>query len=174
VECVQLVISWIKVWKGNKCKLFAYQSMQTQLRKWIVYNINNDKFPLAPMGALAPGSAHASPSAQAPIDTSGIFFSSINFFAILGDSKHFSCFPKKNLKNWPPREQGGSRNFFLHPQSYFLCDLKPHGKFWNTKITPSGRKVTRRKREREKQNNAVNIGYLVLWQCMQATRAKNV
>jgi hypothetical protein len=30
------------------------------------------KFPLAPMGALAPGSAHARPSAQAPIDTSGI------------------------------------------------------------------------------------------------------
>ena len=29
------------------------------------------KFPLAPMGALAPGSAHARPFAQPPIDTSG-------------------------------------------------------------------------------------------------------
>ena len=31
------------------------------------------KFPLAPMGALAPGSVHARPSAQAPIDTNGNF-----------------------------------------------------------------------------------------------------
>ena len=29
--------------------------------------------PLAPMGVLAPGSAHAGPSAQPPIGTSGIF-----------------------------------------------------------------------------------------------------
>jgi hypothetical protein len=32
------------------------------------------EFLLAPMGALAPGSVHARPSAQAPIDTSGNFF----------------------------------------------------------------------------------------------------
>ena len=31
------------------------------------------KIPLAPMGVLAPGSAHARPSAQPPIDTSGNF-----------------------------------------------------------------------------------------------------
>ena len=31
------------------------------------------KFELAPMGALAPGSVHARPSAQAPIDTSRNF-----------------------------------------------------------------------------------------------------
>ena len=31
------------------------------------------QFPLAPMGALAPGSAHARPSAQAHIDTNGNF-----------------------------------------------------------------------------------------------------
>ena len=31
------------------------------------------KFTLAPMGVLAPGSAHARPSAQPPIDTSGNF-----------------------------------------------------------------------------------------------------
>ena len=34
-------------------------------------NFKLDKFPLAPMGVLAPGSAHARPSAQPPIDTSG-------------------------------------------------------------------------------------------------------
>ena len=34
---------------------------------------NKDKFPLAPMGVLATGSAHARPSAQPPIDTSGNF-----------------------------------------------------------------------------------------------------
>ena len=32
-----------------------------------------EKFPLTPMGVLAPGSAHARPSAQAPIDMSGNF-----------------------------------------------------------------------------------------------------
>ena len=31
------------------------------------------KFPLTPMGVLAPVSAHAGPSAQTPIDTSGNF-----------------------------------------------------------------------------------------------------
>ena len=33
----------------------------------------NSKFPLTPMGVLAPGSAHARPSAQPPIDVSGNF-----------------------------------------------------------------------------------------------------
>ena len=34
---------------------------------------NREQFPLAPVGVLAPGSAHARPSAQPPIDTSGDF-----------------------------------------------------------------------------------------------------
>ena len=33
----------------------------------------NKKFPLAPMGTLAPMSAHSRPSAQAPIETRGHF-----------------------------------------------------------------------------------------------------
>ena len=37
--------------------------------KWVL--IWKFKFPLAPMGVLAPGSAHARPSAQPPINTSG-------------------------------------------------------------------------------------------------------
>ncbi len=32
-----------------------------------------EKFPLTPIGVLAPGSAHARPSAQTPIDMSGNF-----------------------------------------------------------------------------------------------------
>ena len=64
-------------------------------------------FSLALMGALAPGSAHARPSAQAPIDTSENFRRKclgvgagankipIKFLAISGDSKHFSFFSKK-------------------------------------------------------------------------------
>ena len=32
-----------------------------------------EKFPLMPMGVLAPGSAHARPSAQPPIDVRGNF-----------------------------------------------------------------------------------------------------
>ena len=53
----------------------------------------NNKFLLAPMGALAPWSAHARPSAQPPIDTSVLGGRaktiSINFLAISGNSKHF-------------------------------------------------------------------------------------
>ena len=40
------------------------------------YNLSvstDSNFPLAPMGVLAPGSAHARPSARPPIDTSGNF-----------------------------------------------------------------------------------------------------
>ena len=37
------------------------------------------KFPLAPMGVLAPGSAHSRPSARPPIDTSGNFSAHIFF-----------------------------------------------------------------------------------------------
>ena len=73
-----------------------------------LYSLLIDKSPLLPMGLLAPGSAHARPSAQPPT------------------------------------------RFFSHPKSYFFCELKPHAKFWNPTITPSGRKVTRR-RERERE-----------------------
>ena len=39
-----------------------------------VYNFkNNSKFPLTPMGVLAPRSAHARPSDRPPIDMSGKF-----------------------------------------------------------------------------------------------------
>ena len=52
----------------------------------------SDQFPLTPMGVLAPGSAHARPSAQPPIDMSGNF--PLLFF--------FSCYhcyskPQKGL-----------------------------------------------------------------------------
>jgi hypothetical protein len=60
------------------------------------------KFPLAPMGALAPGSSHARPSAQAPIKTSEIFYGAI--VAISGNLAQVSQFQailstSKNLKN---------------------------------------------------------------------------
>ena len=37
------------------------------------FMVDGKKFPLAPMGVLAPGSPHAGLFAQPPIDTSGIF-----------------------------------------------------------------------------------------------------
>ena len=45
------------------------------------------------------------------------------------------------------------------PPLIFFCDLKPHAKFQNPTITPSGRKVSVGEEEREK--NAVNSGHLV-------------
>ena len=62
-----------------------------------------EKFPLAPMGVLAPGSAHARPSAQSPLDTSGKFSGQVSgraesnlvVVAISDNSKHFSFFSGK-------------------------------------------------------------------------------
>ena len=56
----------------------------------------------------------------------------------------------------------------FHPKSYFFDDLKPHAKFQNPTITPSGRKVTWVKER--KRNNAVNSGHLVPRQRTQAAR----
>ena len=41
--------------------------------------------------------------------------------------------------------------FFLDPKSYICRELKPHGKFQNPTITPSGRKVTQGEREEEEK-----------------------
>ena len=72
------------------------------------------------MGILAPGSAHAGPSAQPPIDTSGNFSTQVSG---RGAAKYFPLFvfsEKKNpLQNRPP----GSTNFCLFPDS--AC--KPFG-----------------------------------------------
>ena len=74
------------------------------------------------------------------------------------NSKHFSFFsPKKPLKI-NPLGAGGVPQFLFHPKSYFFCDLKPHAKFQNPMINPSGRKVTQRERERE---IVINSGHLV-------------
>ena len=61
------------------------------------------KFPLAPMGVLTPGSAHARPSARPPIDTSGNF-------------------PAPVSAEWP--------SAFLLESSYF-CYLGAHAKPYN-------------------------------------------
>ena len=73
----------------------------------------------------------------------------INFLAISSDSKHFLLFQNKST----PPGQGGPPNLFS-PQILFFCDLKPHAKFQNPTITPSGRKVSvgeERERKKEKK-----------------------
>ena len=49
------------------CKVFMEAMQSSQI------TTNLSKFALAPMGVLAPGSAHARPSARPPIDTSRNF-----------------------------------------------------------------------------------------------------
>jgi hypothetical protein len=41
--------------------------------------------------------------------------------------------------------------YFFYPKSYFFCDLKPHAKFWNHTITPSGRKICGGEKKKEKE-----------------------
>ena len=66
-------------------------------------SISNLKFPLAPMGVLAPGSAQARPSPQPLIDTNG------NFSARMSGGKHFKFFNKK-IK-LPPMGEGVPPNW---------------------------------------------------------------
>ena len=49
-------------------------------------NVKLLEFPLASMGVLAPGSVHARPSAQPPIDTSGNFSAHMSGGGKLSDS----------------------------------------------------------------------------------------
>jgi hypothetical protein len=81
------------------------------------------------MRNLAPGSAHARPSAQAPIDTSRIF---LTHMSLRGGQKVIQQLS----------EGRGVPQILFHPKSYYFCELKPHAKFRTPMITPSGRKVT--------------------------------
>ena len=67
--------------------------------------IKEIKFPLAPMGVLAPGSAHTRPSAQPPFDTSGNLLAQVKqnfqsnflpFQAILSTFRFFRKPPKQS------------------------------------------------------------------------------
>ena len=81
------------------------------------------KFPLAPMGVLTPGSAHARPSAQPPIDMSGNFPAHVSAVT-------FKIFKKKlkKTKNRPPGGQGvGVRINFFYP-NFCLYYLGAHAK----------------------------------------------
>ena len=67
-------------------------------RKEKLQDAQQEQFPLAPMGVLAPGSAHTWPSAQPPIDTSEFFLPHVSgkggsFQATLST---FRVFLKKN------------------------------------------------------------------------------
>ena len=59
---------------------------------------------------------------------------------------------EENTNKGPPGGKGwGGVVRFFYPKSYFFCDLKPHAKFRNPTITPSGSKVTTSEREKEKK-----------------------
>ena len=84
---------------------------------------------------------------------------------------------RKKTKKLTHRGARGSPKFLFTPNLTFLCDLKPHAKFRNPTITPSGREVTTSEEEREKKKerkNAVNSGHLVPWQHTQATRTNSI
>ena len=57
-----------KIWMG---KADDNQAQEKTKNDYLL--VNDNKIPLAPMGVLAPGSAHARPSARPPLNTSGIF-----------------------------------------------------------------------------------------------------
>ena len=86
--------------------------------------VSFNKFPLAPMGVLALGSAHAGPSAQPAINTSG-------YLLVYISAEKPSTFSKKP-KNRPQGARGwGSELIFLPEFLLFLfrspCkNLKPY------------------------------------------------
>ena len=81
VQCsLSLDLNVVCYW--NKSPLFCYNifsnfEYQTIDHSCMCWNsprlLHQQKIPLVPMGILAPGSTHAWPSAQIPIDTSGNF-----------------------------------------------------------------------------------------------------
>ena len=66
-------IKWVR--GLNPCIFFVRDCVRSPPEILVTYISHNFicKFPLTPMGALTSGSAHARPSAQPPIDTSGYF-----------------------------------------------------------------------------------------------------
>ena len=114
---------------------------------WQNSNRKEKWFYLLVVRVIAPGSAHSRPSTQPPIDTREIF--QLHVFG--GGHKSL----KKCMINF-------LAIFFLDPKSYICRELKPHGKFQNPTITPSGRKVTQGEREEEEK--------IVDTQCTQAAR----
>ena len=81
------------------------------------YNLR--KFPLAPMGVLAPVSAHAGHSAQPPIDTSGNFPARVSAESI---SPNFGIFRSKSAFLGG---QGGSPKFFFHWNLHIFVTQEP-------------------------------------------------
>jgi hypothetical protein len=73
-------------------------------------------------------------------------YTNMAILAILSTS-HFILSKKK--KN-DPQGAGGSTKV-VSPQIFIFCNLKPKAKLHNPTLTPSGRKVTQQKREREKE-----------------------
>ena len=64
--CQKLHVDWLNL-GGTQCKITTWVfSLYSH-----VWAVNYTRIPLAPMGVLAPMSAHARPSARPPIDTSG-------------------------------------------------------------------------------------------------------
>jgi ribosomal protein L34 len=65
--------------------------------------------------------------------------------------RHFWGF--KGLKKYNKSTTRGARGvppILFNPKSYLIFDLKPHTKFRNPMITPSGRKVMAGEREKKK------------------------
>ena len=81
------------------------------------------------MGVLAPGSAHARPSARPPIDTSGNF-------------------PAPVSAEWPSALKTVKK--ILKLESSYFCYLGAHAKIWNTTTTPSGVLATAATTRKEK------------------------
>ena len=69
----------------------------------------HEQFPLAPVGALAPGSAHARPSDQPPIDTSGKFSVQVSVYCVYSVAQFCPHWAKRSTwlfnVNLPPSSQ---------------------------------------------------------------------
>jgi hypothetical protein len=102
-----------------------------------------EKFPLVSMGGWADGLACADPEARTTIGASENVWS---IFSQLQEILRTFRFFQKKTKILPG---GGVSPNFFHSKSYFLGESKPHENFQTPTITPSGRKVSRQKREKK-------------------------
>ena len=78
-------------------------------------------------------------------------------------SKHFSVNKKLQKKINIIPQWGGGPPIFVHPNSYFFCELKPRqnfrtlGQLFLGEMKPKQRK----ERERDEKKNAVNSGHFM-------------
>jgi hypothetical protein len=104
------------------------------------------------MGVLAPGSAHARPSARPPIDVSGNFPARVSAEWPSKISKG-----KKQSNRLFLGGRGGGPEILFSMESSYFCELGGHAKFQIPSCCLYGRKVRASEERRRRKKNKLGL-----------------